>query len=162
MPSERGSPLAWGRGCTAGGAREGAAFQRSDGTAGVAAPGWAMPAMPRHWGSPGLRPGRRKDGGQLWDGGRADLSRAQGVSAGLGSCSRRAPPGTSSPLAAGAPRAWQGGDSGWEHRLDEAYKGYKNHIFIPSEGSGQIKVIVWEALAYFSWLGAGGRREILS
>lgn len=34
----------------------------------------------------------------------------------------RARAGSSSPLAAGATRARQGGDSGWEHRLNEAYE----------------------------------------
>jgi len=28
------------------------------------------------------------------------------------------------------------------------------YIFIPFEGSGQAKVIMWEVLGYFSWLGA--------
>lgn len=129
----------------------------ADSTAGVAAPGWTVPAMPRHWGSQGLRPGLNKDGEQLWDGGRADLSRAQGV--------RDFVPICAVPRLARLP--------GWplEHRgrgrgvtllgvgvqAKRGVEGYKNHIFIPSEGSGQIKVIVWEALGYFSWLGARGR-----
>lgn len=52
------SPSAWGPGCMAEGAWEGAKRHprfpaHTDSTAGVAAPGWTMPVMPRRWGSQG-------------------------------------------------------------------------------------------------------------